>query len=123
MVMRAKVPHPDECANSYPAELEHVDGDTVDHAGSPAVRARLHDLLFHRGVGNGRDRAVAAIDAYLELAPQWPPIQAAIELLPRAVDIVPRVGLDERAQRACHIATDLAERALQVDSPRPPACR
>jgi hypothetical protein len=40
----------------------------VPYVKEAAARARLHDLLFERRIGNGRDRAVEAVEAYLELA-------------------------------------------------------
>lgn len=112
----------------YPAPLERVPRDTLavwaevtDHAEHPAVRARLHDLLFQRGVGNGRDRASAATDAYLELSRLWPAIQAAVELLPRALDLSRRVGLAERVSAGCSLSLDLAGEQLDQPQPKPGA--
>lgn len=109
---------------TYPAPLERVPQDTLavwaavaTFAEHPAARARLQDLLFHRRVDNGRDRASSAADAYLELSRRWPTIQAAVELLPRALDLSQRVGLTDRANTGCSRALDLA--AEQLDQPQP----
>lgn len=109
---------------TYPAPLERVPHDTLavwaavaKYAEHPAVRARLQDLLFQRRVDNGRDRASSAADAYLELSRRWPAIQAAVELLPRALDLSRRVGLTERVNSGCSLALDLA--AEKLDQPRP----
>ncbi|QBI18862.1 DUF4209 domain-containing protein [Egibacter rhizosphaerae] len=109
---------------TYPVPLERVPQDTLaiwtavaTFAEHPAVRARLQDLLFHRRVDNGRERASSAVDAYLELSRRWPTIQAAVELLPRALDLSQRVGLSERVNAGCSLALDLA--AEQLDHPQP----
>ena len=113
---------------SYPAPLERVSRDTLalwaavtKYAEHPAIRARLNDLLFQRGVGNGRERASEASDAYLELSRCWPAIQAAVELLPRALDLSRRVGLDEHAVAGCSLALDLAAKQLDQPDPKPGA--
>ena len=111
---------------SYPAPLEQVADDTltlwaevVEHAEHPAVQARLSDLLFHRGHGNRRDRADVAATGYLELTGRWPAIHAAVELLPRALDLTRRVRLDERAGQVRRRAAALAEQHLRQADPKP----
>lgn len=110
----------------YPPPLKRVPQETLaiwaevtDYAEQPAVRARLQDLLFLRRIDNGRDRASAAADPYMELSRLWPPIQTAMELLPRALDLSHRLGLTTRANTACSLALDLAAEQLDQPQPRP----
>lgn len=111
--------------NTYPAALREIDTATVElwkevepHATEPAGCARLNDLLFECRVGNGRDRAEASIAAYLELSARWLPVQS-IHLLPRALELARRVGIDDGVQRVHDRAVELVATSLSVETPKP----
>jgi hypothetical protein len=114
-----------EDGSTYPAALREVAAETVElwnevepHVIEPAGRARLSDLLFERRVGNGRDRAERAIDAYLALSERWPPVES-IHLLPRALELARRVGTDDDVKRVHDRAVELADASLDVEAPKP----
>lgn len=109
----------------YPPSVEEVPDETVEvwasvvpHVSAPAGVARLNDLLFIRGVGNGRHRAEAAVDAYIELSRTWHPVYAT-KLLPRGLELAHRVGADERVKAVREAALGLVSAALEADGPKP----
>lgn len=115
-----------EDGSSYPVPLPDAPDATLEawaavaaKADEPPIRARLHDLLFQRRHGNGRKNAQEAAEAYLELAITWRPITAAMELLPRALDLARRVDLGDMADRVREQAISLIEAGLDSADPKP----
>lgn len=115
-----------EDGSAYPVPLADVPDPTLAlwaavaaEAEEPAVRARLHDLLFQRRHGNGRKNAQQAADAYLQLGRAWRPITATMELLPRALDLARRVGLGDIAERVREQALSLIQAGLDSADPKP----
>ena len=97
----------------------------ADRVTSPAVRSRLHDLLFEARRGNGRDHAREAARAYMEMAERFPGdtdvemtrIQvglAATHALSRALDLARKTRQDDLATEVLRALVAAAERALDT---------
>jgi hypothetical protein len=80
----------------------------AERVAAPVARARLHDLCFVARLGNGREQARAAIEAYVELGDLYPMadgievnrLQVALgatHALARALDLARVTGQDDLA--------------------------
>lgn len=119
-------PSVDEEHYAWPPRVADVNVDTVclwrdiaDRARHPAARARFNDLLFVRRDGPGRQRAVSAVDAYLEGAESRLDTDLDVTMfLVRAWELARRVGDWELAARVCERLVTRAETELSGRTPR-----
>lgn len=104
---------------SVPEEVVTLWATTADRAGAPAVRARLHHLLFERRHGNKRDRAREASAAYLALGTSgWSRLER-VNCLHWAVVLSKQVGDEEEAAKAYPVLAALAAESLDQEDPEP----
>jgi len=112
---------------AFPPEISDVPEDVValwrDLAASveePAAIARFQDLLFERRDGNGRERASAAIDAYIDLASSRTEVDLdTTQALTRAWQLARSVGESFRETRVREAMIDAATAGLAAGSTRP----
>ncbi|MGH3273025.1 MAG: hypothetical protein ACRDNZ_01700, partial [Streptosporangiaceae bacterium] len=94
--------------------------DVTNLATHPAARARFHDLLFVRRDGVGRDRAVAAGEAYLVAAQsaQATDLDVAAFLV-RAWDLARKVNAWQMFSQACAELLTRADAEMSGSAPKP----
>ncbi len=80
--------------SSFPSSLQDIPQTVLDlwdvlarYASEPLILARLHHLLFTRRVGNGRDRASQAANAYLRISERAVDSLDRVEVLAIALDL------------------------------------
>jgi hypothetical protein len=93
--------------SGWPPPIDKVSEDIValwrdmaTSASEPAAIARFNDLLFCRHDGNGRDRASAACEAYLDFEARRELDHDGVEALMRGWSLARQVGIDIVVSRA-----------------------
>ncbi len=106
--------------SEVPEEVCRLWAACAEEAASPVARARLHDLLFERRWGNGRDHARAAAEAYVGIVRLGKALAIRrADALVRALELARRTGQGELADRVISVMVEAVKADLAQAEPQP----